>query len=193
MKKNVLDAILRLDDLEEILANTIPAMALSKISELAFENGMKRLSIKLVDYEAVILDEYSDEANELRESNEPFILDMNYSMRVYRKLGKRKAVTRTTLLFTGNDFQAYRITLVNSMEVKSLSREFDTIMFDSCYQYAKEMLEYLPLDMYVSKELTLPEKYQDIASAEKIQYDGYTEYKGSSSSVEESMKGTVTK
>ena len=182
MKKNVLDAILRLDDLEEILANTIPAMALSRISELAFENG-----------EAVILDEYSDEANELRESNEPFILDMNYSMRVYRKLGKRKAVTRTTLLFTGNDFQAYRITLVNSMEVKSLSREFDTMMFDSCYQYAKEMLEYLPLDMYVSKELTLPEKYQDIASAEKIQYDGYTEYKGSSSSVEESMKGTVTK
>lgn len=174
MKKDSNDVIFTLLDLEDTISRTVPAYAMVEISNMIYQAGIKRIDIALNNYEAVILDDESPEAIELNHSDEKMILDLSYDIKVYRRLGVRQAVAKTKLLFKGDDTSIYRITLENTMKVNTLAKDYDDMMFSSCYQYAKEIIEYLPLDMYTSTEIKLPNSYDDFCEVNKSYYDGYS-------------------
>lgn len=174
MMKKADKIVFRISELENKIGRIVPANAMIDITNMLYHAGIKKIDIVLSDYEAVIIDDESPEAIEINHSKENVILDLCYDIKVYRHDGIRRAVTKTKLLFKGNDGSVYRITLENMVEVKTLSREYDDLMFSCCYLYAKEMLSYLPLDMYTNEDIKLPDSYKDFCEVNKSYYDGYT-------------------
>ena len=174
MMKKANKIIFRIMDLENTIGRVIPANAMIKITDMLYHAGIKKIDIVLSDYDAVILDNESPDAIELNHSGDKIILDLCYDIKVYRHEGIRRAVTKTKFLFKGNDQSVYCINLENMMEVKTLAKDYDDLMFSSCYLYAKEIIEYLPLDMYTSESIKLPDSYSDFLTAGNTCYDGYT-------------------
>lgn len=167
-----------LHDVEDFIGKKIPVKAMVEITRMVDYSGYDgNFSIVLESVDANSVPplfylpaiEYKKNYN----PEDPFMMNLNYDMRIYRKSGERKALAETEIIFKADDDKIYSIKMVLSITIKVSNNEYDEMMFSVCYLYAKEILESLNLSNYISKKISLPENYSSIDEDSKEFYDGY--------------------
>lgn len=179
--------------IEDYMGKYLPAKALVEISRMVdysgyngnfsikVENAVARTTTALMYIPAL---EYRLNYN----PENPFILNLDYDMRIYRKSGDRKAYTTTEVLFKGEDGRIYVVSIDLSITLKTPISDYDDLMFSSCYLYAKEILESIDFSGYISKTMKLPENYSCISEESKEFYDGYVVHRNHGR-IEHTIKG----
>lgn len=184
MRKNTTDnkKLTVLRDIEDFMGKFLPARALAEISRMTDYSGIKNgFSIKLENATArtttAAMDVHALEYTLGYNPENPFMLNLDYEMRVYRKSGVRCAYTTTEVLFKGDDGRIYLLSLELSTKLNTLVKDYDDLAFSACYLWGKEILEKIDISRYISKEMKLPENYSCVAEDSKEFYDGYVSHR----------------
>ena len=181
MKKNTENTntkkLVIMREVEDFLGKYLPAKALEEISRMVEYSGYDgEFSIRLEDATARAVNPYNISALDYKRNynpEEPFILNLDYDMKVSRKYKTRKAVSTTELLFKGDDERIYSVVMVLSSVIKAPIQDYDEMVSSAHYLYTKEMFESMDISPYISKKVKLPENYSCIDEDSKDFYDGY--------------------
>lgn len=198
MKKNTTAPLKKFEvfkDIEDFMGKYLPAKALAEISRMIDYSGLNGLSIKVKNVSArtttPMVDIHALEYNMSYNPENPFMLNLDYDMRVYRKDAFRRADTNTEVIFKGNDGRIYILSLELTVDLNTINNDYDDLLFSACYLWAKEILESIDISKYISKTMKLPENYSCVAEESKEFYDGYVTHRNHGKIKHDIKGGTV--